>query len=75
MYILDAWMGLFRLQPDFRIRDLSESNKNGVKMLFCMRFFTFQDSNFNPVPFMLMIGLNEEVGWHDFVMVAIAQGN
>ena len=30
-----AWVGLFRLQPDFRIQiRLSESNKNGFEMHF-----------------------------------------
>ena len=37
-----AWVGLFSLQPDFRIRDISESNKNGFEMHFQCDFSPFR---------------------------------
>ena len=48
-----TWVGLFRLQPDFRIQiPLRKLRKNGVEMYFECDFSSLQDSDFRLVPLM-----------------------
>ena len=50
---LIAWMGLFRLQLDFRIQTFFRKQEKWFWDAFGVWFLTFQDSNFNLVPPML----------------------
>ena len=47
-----SWVGLFRLQADFRVQISFRKQWKWCWNAFWVWFFTFRDSNFNPVPSM-----------------------
>ena len=58
-----AWVGLFRLQLDFRVQISFRKQWNAFRMWF----FTFQDSNFNSVPPMIQ-GHHADIAFHSLSM-------
>ena len=77
MYV--AWVGLFRLQPDFRIQFLSKSSKKKKKMVSrCILSVIFHLSGFklwpSPPPMMVCVKVVALYSWFNVCVVVRVSG-